>query len=97
MDVRAEPAFWVDYSRPGEAPRYGEGGVDPDEGAADVGDDNPLVGKLVEEDSEPAKASAKATPPSAAKSAPATGEAPGPSAAAATPTDDRGTAEGSSN
>jgi uncharacterized protein YcbK (DUF882 family) len=71
MDVRSEPAYWVDFSRPGEPPRYGEGGVDPDEGASDVGDDNPLVGKLVAEGEgdEPDKAAApKGAPASGAKS-----------------------------
>ncbi len=50
LDVRAAPSYWVDFSRPGEAPRYGDGGVDPDEGASDVSDDNPLVGKLGADD-----------------------------------------------
>jgi uncharacterized protein YcbK (DUF882 family) len=102
MDVRQDPAFWVDFSRPGEAPRYGEGGVDPDEGASDVGDDNPLVGKLVEEgaEGEPAKASAKpATPPtSGAKTAPAEPRDAPPEAPAPTPSEPpAGTAEGPSN
>lgn len=55
LDARHDAAFWVDYSRPGEPPRYGEGGVDPDEGASDVSEDNPLVGKLGSETTEEVK------------------------------------------
>jgi uncharacterized protein YcbK (DUF882 family) len=101
MDVRNEPAYWVDFSRPGEAPRYGEGGVDPDEGASDVGDDNPLVGKLGDEvaDTDPPKASAKGPGPnpSGAKTAPTEGQA-GTGASASGPREgDAPTAEGPAN
>ena len=41
LDVRESPAFWVDYSRPGEAPKYDKPGQNPDEGAGDVPDDKP--------------------------------------------------------
>jgi uncharacterized protein YcbK (DUF882 family) len=100
MDVRNDPAYWVDFSRPGEAPRYGEGGVDPDEGASDVGDDNPLVGKLVEDgaEAEPTKTASKAPAPSSAKAAPADPQEPAPAAPAARPSEPpAGTAEGSTN
>jgi uncharacterized protein YcbK (DUF882 family) len=74
LDARTDSAFWVDFSRPGEPPRYGEGGVDPDEGASDVSDDNPLVGKLGSEPSEDVKpASANVE---SAKVAPNAGDAP---------------------
>ncbi|HQY60491.1 MAG: DUF882 domain-containing protein [Myxococcales bacterium] len=36
LDVRAAPAFWIDYSRPGEAPRYHAPNTDADEGTSDV-------------------------------------------------------------
>lgn len=36
MDVRASNAFWIDYSKPGEPPRYNAPNVDADEGASDV-------------------------------------------------------------
>ena len=76
LDARHESAFWVDFSRPCEPPRYGEGGVDPDEGASDVSDDNPLVGKLGAEPSDDAKPVAatgegsKTAPSGAASEAP---------------------------
>jgi uncharacterized protein YcbK (DUF882 family) len=39
LDVRDSSAYWVDWSRPGEAPRYDGPGSAPDEGASDVPDD----------------------------------------------------------
>jgi uncharacterized protein YcbK (DUF882 family) len=36
MDVRDAKAYWVDLSRPGEAPRYDKPGVAADEGTSDV-------------------------------------------------------------
>lgn len=40
MDVREQSAFWIDYSKPGEAPRYNAPNLDADEGASDVHDEN---------------------------------------------------------
>lgn len=37
LDVRASSAFWIDYSKPGEPPKYNAPNLDPDEGASDVG------------------------------------------------------------
>lgn len=46
MDVREQSAFWIDYSKPGEAPRYNAPNVDADEGASDVHDENhPATGE----------------------------------------------------
>jgi uncharacterized protein YcbK (DUF882 family) len=39
LDSRTSPAFWIDYSRPGEPPRYNTPDVDADEGTSDVADD----------------------------------------------------------
>ncbi len=36
MDVRDQSAFWIDYSRPGEAPRYNAPDTQADEGTSDV-------------------------------------------------------------
>lgn len=36
MDVRETSAFWIDYSKPGEPPRYNAADVDADEGTSDV-------------------------------------------------------------
>ena len=41
LDVRDTKAFWTDWSRPGEPPRYDKPGVAADEGASEVPDDNP--------------------------------------------------------
>ena len=40
MDTRDTSAFWIDYSRPGEAPRYNSANVDADEGTSDVGEES---------------------------------------------------------
>ena len=39
MDVRDQNAFWIDYSKPGEAPRYNAPNAGADEGTSDVQDD----------------------------------------------------------
>jgi uncharacterized protein YcbK (DUF882 family) len=39
MDVRPTSAFWIDYSKPGEAPHYNSPNVDADEGTSDVGEE----------------------------------------------------------
>lgn len=36
MDVRDSSSFWIDYSKPGEPPRYNAPNVDADEGTSDV-------------------------------------------------------------
>ena len=49
MDVRDTSAFWIDYSKPGEAPRYNAPGLDADEGTSDVHDDgHPAAGATSE-------------------------------------------------
>jgi hypothetical protein len=39
LDVRDTKAYWVDWSRPGEPPKYDDPGVVADEGMSDVPDD----------------------------------------------------------
>jgi uncharacterized protein YcbK (DUF882 family) len=39
MDVREKSSFWIDYSRPGEPPRYNAPNLDADEGTSDVGEE----------------------------------------------------------
>jgi uncharacterized protein YcbK (DUF882 family) len=39
LDVRTTPAFWIDYSRPGEPPRYNVPNADADEGTSDVSEE----------------------------------------------------------
>ncbi|HEY6461998.1 MAG TPA: DUF882 domain-containing protein [Polyangiaceae bacterium] len=41
LDVRDTKAFWIDYSHPGEPPKYDKPGVDADEGTSDVPNENP--------------------------------------------------------
>ncbi len=43
LDVRSSPAFWIDYSKPGEAPRYQTPNADADEGASDVHAEHPTL------------------------------------------------------
>jgi uncharacterized protein YcbK (DUF882 family) len=40
MDVRASNAFWIDFSKPGEPPRYNAPNVEADEGTSDVQGDS---------------------------------------------------------
>jgi uncharacterized protein YcbK (DUF882 family) len=39
LDVRSSPAFWIDFSRPGEPPRYNTPNADADEGTSDVSEE----------------------------------------------------------
>jgi uncharacterized protein YcbK (DUF882 family) len=39
LDVRSASAFWIDFSRPGEPPRYNAPNVDADEGTSDVSEE----------------------------------------------------------
>lgn len=39
MDTRATSAYWIDYSKPGEAPRYNAPNTGADEGTSDVGNE----------------------------------------------------------
>jgi uncharacterized protein YcbK (DUF882 family) len=41
LDVRETKAYWVDYSRPGEPPKYDKGGTTADEGASEVPAEEP--------------------------------------------------------
>jgi uncharacterized protein YcbK (DUF882 family) len=41
LDVRDSKAYWVDWSHPGEPPKYDKPGVAADEGASDVPDESP--------------------------------------------------------
>jgi uncharacterized protein YcbK (DUF882 family) len=41
LDVRTSSSFWIDYSRPGEPPRYNAPDVDADEGTSDVSEEQP--------------------------------------------------------
>jgi uncharacterized protein YcbK (DUF882 family) len=87
MDVREKSSFWIDYSRPGEPPRYNAPNLDADEGTSDVGeeahmapapaDDTPDNDGPAEATSEP-PAAPSASP--SAVPAPATAPAPAQSA-----------------
>ena len=48
LDVRTSSAFWIDYSKPGEPPKYNAPNLDPDEGASDVSNEGHLSGATVE-------------------------------------------------
>jgi uncharacterized protein YcbK (DUF882 family) len=68
MDVRESSAFWIDYSKPGEPPRYNAANVEADEGTSDVhGDGHPSVNTPPPDDSEPAPITNESAPPPATK------------------------------
>lgn len=75
LDVRSAPAFWIDYSKPGEAPRYHAPNVDADEGASDVHAEHPGLNG-----SQPATPTEAPTAPGAAVEKP--GEKPAEAPAA---------------
>ena len=79
MDVRDTSAFWIDYSKPGEAPRYNAPGLDADEGTSDVHDDGHGSGATGTE----APATAPATPSTDTPAVPTMPAAPGLTAPAA--------------
>ena len=61
LDVRDTPATWVDYSKPGEPPRYNVPGVDADEGTSDVSEQ-----AVTPESAAPSQAPLAPLPPDAA-------------------------------
>ncbi|HEX7667023.1 MAG TPA: DUF882 domain-containing protein [Polyangiaceae bacterium] len=75
LDVRSSPAYWIDYSHPGEPPRYNTpgSGTEADEGTSDVANDVKTL---------PSEGEAPSTPPSDGNAAPAMG---GENPAAPTP------------
>jgi uncharacterized protein YcbK (DUF882 family) len=81
MDVRPTSAFWIDYSKPGEAPHYNSPNVDADEGTSDVGEEvHAPVPTTVLTPTEPETAA-----PPAVTSPPVPLPAPAPVAVPATP------------
>jgi uncharacterized protein YcbK (DUF882 family) len=66
LDVRPTSAFWIDYSKPGEPPRYNAANVDADEGTSDVADD-----------AHPAAPTPTSSPAAAPSTAPPSTAAPG--------------------
>jgi uncharacterized protein YcbK (DUF882 family) len=82
MDVRDKSTFWIDYSRPGEPPRYNAPNLDADEGTSDVGEeahlapageaaDQPAAGDSNKGATGPASADEDAEPAKPAPSSPA--------------------------
>ncbi|MFO0737034.1 MAG: DUF882 domain-containing protein [Labilithrix sp.] len=67
MDVRDTSSFWIDYSKPGEPPRYNAPNVDADEGTSDVhGEAHPAAN--TQPPSQPAEdAPSESDPPPATK------------------------------
>jgi len=72
MDVRESSAFWIDYAKPGEPPRYNAPNVEADEGTSDVhGDGHPAANTTPTEPTTPtpvpAPAPTESDPPPATK------------------------------
>jgi uncharacterized protein YcbK (DUF882 family)/LysM repeat protein len=65
LDVRDAKAFWVDYSHPGEPPKYDKPGVSADEGTSDVPPEDWVNTPPPAEASEPPAASPAAPAPAA--------------------------------
>ncbi len=64
MDTRASSAYWVDFSKPGEPPRYSAPASDADEGTSDVGDETHLSAPASEPPQPPAPEAPVVAPPS---------------------------------
>jgi len=75
LDVREAPAFWIDYSKAGEAPKYDKPGVNADEGTSDVPEEPKAPA--------PASSGSASAPSSAPPVTSAAIAAPSPSASAA--------------
>lgn len=75
MDVREASAFWIDYAKPGEPPRYNAPNVEADEGTSDVHDDRAPA--PVTTNSLPGEAKTEASP-GASEPLPAPVQAPAP-------------------
>ena len=56
MDVRDSSAFWIDFSKPGEPPRYNAPNVEADEGTSDVHNDGHPAANTAPPETEPASA-----------------------------------------
>lgn len=71
MDVREASAFWIDFSKPGEPPRYNAPNVEADEGTSDVhSGEHPAANTAPTapaEEPAPAPAATESTPPPATK------------------------------
>jgi uncharacterized protein YcbK (DUF882 family) len=65
LDVRESPATWIDYSKPGEPPRYSVPGVDADEGTSDVSEE-----AMTPESAAPSEAPPPPSPPASPFSPP---------------------------
>jgi uncharacterized protein YcbK (DUF882 family) len=87
LDVRDTPATWIDYSRPGEPPRYNTPGVDADEGTSDVSEE-PIMPESAAPGQAaltPSPAAGTTTPVASAPSVPPAPPAPEMPPASATP------------
>lgn len=84
LDVRAAPAFWIDYSRPGEPPRYHAPNTDADEGTSDVHAELPSLNGAAPEGGG-AEGPAAPTAPASASPSPGGATPPAPAAPAAPP------------
>ncbi len=66
MDVRETKAYWVDWSEPGQPPKYDKPGVSADEGHSDVPDDKAAPANTKADESERDAAPPDVNPPPAA-------------------------------
>jgi uncharacterized protein YcbK (DUF882 family) len=86
MDARDQSTFWIDYSKPGETPRYNAPDLDADEGTSDVHDDGQLTTAPAATTPGDAAEPAKDAPTAAPTAVPATNAPAATSVPVATPT-----------
>jgi LysM repeat protein len=58
VDVREHSAYWVDWSRPGEAPQYRRADNPPDDGSGEEGEENDVVAGGAEDAVDPEETTA---------------------------------------
>ena len=77
LDVRDQSTFWIDYSKPGEAPRYNAPNAEADEGTSDVHDDGKATTTTGEAPGAPSGTAPSGTAPSETPAVPSMPAAPG--------------------
>ena len=85
LDVRETKAFWIDYSHPGEPPKYDKPGVDADEGTSDVPEENPPPPASAEPPAEAPQGQGNAPPGPGAVGSTGASSPPGTASAPAKP------------
>jgi len=86
LDSRASSAYWVDFSHPGEAPKYDAPNPAIDEGASDVTDEMHVAAPAEPSTTTGAPTATPTTPPATSATTPPTGQNPPPAPIGSTET-----------